>query len=204
MFLQFLFSQNKKKYNNNNSLDTIDLTTIYTIWSTSNVLSHALLYAGHETSQVHSTGDPPFSWFTMELPSVFHPYLLHSPPVVYLWYSNYMAGSHWGVRCLSIVTHVTVNNSPLRDRARMHVGIQGHLSIGGHGPRRDWIITSITLMIDKTGIFPIAQTQSPPHLCHLSGHQRTQCLCMQSTHDLGWLTHHIIQETQKRLMLVRE
>ena len=126
------------------------------------------------------------------------------PPVVYLWYSNYMAGSHWGVRCLSIVTHVTVNNSPLRDRARMHVGIQGHLSIGGHGPRRDWIITSITLMIDKTGIFPMAQTQSPPHLCHLSGHQHTQCLCMQSTHDLGWLTHHIIQETQKRPMLVRE
>ena len=97
----------------------------------------------------------------MELPSLFHLYFLHSPPVVYLWYSNYMEGSHRGVRCLSIVTHVAANNSPLRDRARTHVSIQGHLNIGGHGPRRDQIITSATLTIDKTRIFPMAQTQKP-------------------------------------------
>ena len=83
------------------------------------------------------------------------------PPVVYLWYSNYTEGSHRGVRCLSIVTRVAANNSPLRDRARTHVGVQGHLNIGDHGPRRDRIIASAALTIDKSRIFPTAQTRKP-------------------------------------------
>ena len=57
----------------------------------------------------------------------------------------------------------------------MHVSIQGHLNIGGHSPRRDWIIASTTLTIDKTRIFPMAQTWKPT-----------------------------IQETQRRLTLARE
>ena len=83
------------------------------------------------------------------------------PPVVYLWYSNHTEGSHRGVRCLSMVTHIAANNSPLRDRARTHVGVQGHLNIGGHSPRRDRIIASAALTIDKSRIFPAAQTQKP-------------------------------------------
>ena len=127
----------------------------------------------------------------MELPSVFHPYFLHSPPVVYLWYFNYTEGSHQGIRCLSIVTHIAVNNSPLRVRARMHIGVQGH------GPRRDWIIASTDLIIDKNRIFLQHKPESPPYLCHLSGHPCTQCLCMQITQDLGQLTRHHPGDTEE-------
>ena len=149
MFLWSLFSQCFYIL-----LNTINHTTTHTLLTTSNVcLMHSCMLA---TKSSRCT--PWVTHFFYGLWWNFLQFSIHTsciPLFVYLWYFNYMKCSYRSIRCLSLMTHVATSNFPLRDRARTHV------SVPGHSLRRDWIIASTALMIDRTRIFPTAWTQKP-------------------------------------------